>query len=187
MEFPTPNVDDSIDSSKPLALGTNIIGTGIGWVKGRSGGNNISRRQRGKGGGPATQRAVNWALEWLARHQDPEGFWDCDGFDLNCSQNRCKGRGRALNDPGITGLALLAFLGAGNTTHEGPHRKVVKRGIRYLCDIQDPEDGCLTSKEGEHYMYNHAIACLALSEAYGLSCWPVLRWTHRHSNLAESF
>jgi hypothetical protein len=172
----SPIVDDrDFDSSQPLADGTNIIGTGTGWVVGRPSGGSLQRRQAGSGGGPATQRAVGWALEWLSRHQDPEGFWDCDGFELSCSLNRCGGRGRALNDPGVTGLALLAFLGAGNTTHEGPHQKALRKGIRYLCDIQDPEDGCLTPKEGEHYMYNHAIACLALTEAYGLSRWPVLK------------
>jgi hypothetical protein len=52
---------------------------------------------------------------------------------------------------------------------------VVRKGAKYLCDIQDPEDGCLPAKEGEHFMYNHAIGTLALTEAYGLSKWAPLK------------
>jgi hypothetical protein len=66
-------------------------------------------------------------------------------------------------------------LGTGNTPVSGNYKKVVRRGARYLCDMQNPEDGCLAIKEHEHYMYNHAIGCLALTEAYGLSQWPPLK------------
>jgi len=123
----------------------------------------------------AAQRAVEWGLDWLKRHQDPEGFWDADAFDMQCADTCCAGKGQALNDVGVTGLALLAFLGAGNTVNWGPYRNVVKKGVKYLCDVQDPEDGCLVAKEGTHWMYNHALACLALTEAYGLSKWPILK------------
>ena len=150
-----------------------IIGIG-GGAGGRFGGKYRKRGAR-KGGGKATQRAVEWGLEWLKRHQDPEGFWDCDGFAMQCNENRCNGKGEALNDVGVTGLALLAFLGAGNTTHRGPYKDVVKKGVKYLVDCQDPEDGCLVAKEGTHWMYNHSIACLALTEAYGLSKWMIIK------------
>ena len=65
---------------------------------------------RGEGG--ATRKMVDMGLEWLKNHQDPEGYWDCDGFDYRCIDGTCTGKGMALNDPGITGLSLLAFLGA---------------------------------------------------------------------------
>lgn len=133
------------------------------------------RRRGTPGGGPASQKAVDSGLDWLARHQHHEGFWDCDGFHHQCSDVRCSGKGQALNDVGCTGLALLAYLGAGSTVTSGPHRKTVKKGVKYLKEIQDPEDGCLVPKEGPHWMYNHAIAALALTEAYGLSRMPQLR------------
>jgi beta-lactamase regulating signal transducer with metallopeptidase domain len=125
--------------------------------------------------GSATQKAVEMALDWLKRHQDPEGFWDCDGFVLRCKDSPCKGKGMALNDVGATGLALLAFLGSGNTPASGPYKQTVKRGIKFLCDVQNPDDGCLTQKESVHYMYNHGVATLALVEAYGLSQWLPLK------------
>jgi len=150
-----------------------VIGIG-GGAGGRFGGKYKKRAAR-KGGGKATQKAVEWGLDWLKRHQDPEGFWDADAFDMQCTDTRCAGKGQALNDVGVTGLALLAFMGAGNTVNSGPYKNVVKKGVKYLCDVQDPEDGCLVAKEGMHWMYNHSLACLALTEAYGLSKWPILK------------
>jgi hypothetical protein len=70
-------------------------------------------------------------------------------------------------DPGATGMALLAFLEAGNTHRTGPYRDVVQKAIRYLKGTQSP-DGCFGPREG-HYMYNHAIAALAMVRAYELS------------------
>ncbi|MBU0753717.1 MAG: terpene cyclase/mutase family protein [Planctomycetes bacterium] len=135
------------------------------------------RKRAVKKGGQATQKAVELGLEWLAKHQDPEGFWDCDGFHYQDDPNmpRSTGPGTALNDVGVTGLALLAFLGSGNTPNSGPYKANVRDGVRYLCDIQNPEDGCIPMKEGEQYMYNHAIGTLALTEAYGLSGWAPLK------------
>ncbi|MFH1265525.1 MAG: hypothetical protein ABIK89_07325 [Planctomycetota bacterium] len=155
-----------------------VIGVGGG---GPRFGRKYAPRAAAKGGGQAEQKAVQWGLEWLKRHQDPEGFWDCDGFDMQCTDSRCDGKGQALNDVGVTGLALLAFLGTGNTINSGPYKSVVRNGVRFLCDVQDPEDGCLVPKEGTHWMYNHAIATLALTEAYGLSKWPILKKHAQHA------
>jgi hypothetical protein len=174
--------DDPIEDPFPKKNLNDIIGVGGGW-SGKFGGK-YRRRQSARGGGRTTQRAVDSGLDWLARHQDPEGYWDADAFDMQCRESRCMGPGAALNDVGVTGLALLAFLGAGNTPMQGPHRKVVKSGVRYLCNVQDQEDGCLAPKSHEHFMYNHAIGCLALTEAYGLSQWPVLK---KHARRAIEF
>jgi hypothetical protein len=174
-DTPSPIPEDVFEG---LSKGSII---GIGGGGGPRFGWKYAPRAAARGGGEAEQKAVKWGLEWLARHQDPEGFWDCDGFDMQCTNSRCSGKGQALNDVGNTGLALLAFLGAGNTVHVGPHRKTVKRGVKFLCDVQDPEDGCLVPKEGTHWMYNHAIAALALTEAYGLSKWPVLKKPARNA------
>ena len=150
-----------------------VIGIG-GGAGGRFGGK-YRKRGAGKGGGRATQKAVEWGLDWLKRHQDPEGFWDADEYHYQCTDTSCDGKGHCLNDVGVTGLAMLAFLGAGNTITEGPYKKVVKKGAKYLCDVQHPDDGCLVTKEGMHWMYNHAIGTLALTEAYGLSRWMPLK------------
>jgi hypothetical protein len=149
-----------------------LIGTG-GGGGGPSGGD-------GRGPGPAStgnravQRPIDDALRWLRRHQDLAGFWDCDGFSSRCEQNLCDGRGGALNDVGVTGLAALAFLGAGQTTERGRHRGVVRAALRWLESVQDPDDGCFGPKAGQHFMYGHALATLAMVEGYALSKPPHL-------------
>ncbi len=119
-------------------------------------------------------KSVETGLDWLARHQDPEGFWDCDAFGAQCERGKCSGKGNPLNDVGVTGLAVLAFLGADNTLTSGPYCDAVRRGCGFLCTVIDPENGCLTLEEGVHFMYNHAIGSLALTKAYGASSWPAL-------------
>ena len=124
----------------------------------------------------AVQEAVSGALDWLARHQDPDGFWDADGFRAQCTgKTRCAGRGMPLNDVGVTGLGLLAFVNAGHTIDRGHYKEVVRAGAEFLRHIQDPGDGCLVPKEGLYFMYNHAIGTLALIEVCGLSRSPELR------------
>jgi hypothetical protein len=80
-----------------------------------------------------------------------------------------------MYDPGVTGLALCAFLGAGYTNRgEHPFAKVVSRGLRYLRNVQDPE-GCFGPRTTQHYIYNHATAALAMVEAFGMTESPILK------------
>lgn len=119
-------------------------------------------------------KAIEEGLDWLVRHQHSEGYWDCDRFNTECrsKKDQCSGFGSSLNDVGVTGLALLALLDGGSHPGGGEHQQAICQGLQYLCDIQDPEDGCLTPKMGDHYMYNHGIACLALTEAIRRFPWP---------------
>ncbi|MBN2492158.1 MAG: terpene cyclase/mutase family protein [Planctomycetes bacterium] len=148
------------------------LGGGAGGAfGGRRGGRGGLRRRYG---GEGTAQAVELGLEWLAKHQTPdEGYWDCDGFQEQCKGNICDGKGYPLYDPGITGLALLAFLGAGYTHQAGPYKKTVSDAIKYLRRIQDPE-GCFGIQTG-HFMYSHATCALAMTEAYGMTNSPILR------------
>jgi len=118
--------------------------------------------------------AVKAGIDWLARHQVPkEGYWDCDGFMNRCRREPCTGPGYPLYDPGVTGLAVLAFLGAGHTHQVGPYKKVVSDAVRYLIRIQDKE-GCFGTQSG-HFIYAHCIATLALADAYRLTESALLR------------
>jgi hypothetical protein len=110
----------------------------------------------------------------LKNHQDPDGYWDCDGFQAQCKLNTCSGPGYALFDPGVTGLALLAFLGAGETHNHGKYQNTVKGGLKYLKQIQDPE-GCFGPRTTERFVYNHACAALAMTEAYALTGSPLFK------------
>ncbi len=145
------------------------VGGGLGGPMGdRFGGKHDLVAKRG--GSHATEKAVSAGLKWLKDHQDPDGSWSCDNFQKNCRKNICDGKGSSADhSSGVTGLALLAFLGAGNTMRVGPYREVVKRGLKYLLSVQSP-DGCVGPKTADgHYMYNHLICTMALAEAYGLS------------------
>jgi len=127
--------------------------------------------QRGgpsSGGGSApTEVAVGKALRWLADHQAPDGSWDSDGFmdfDRLADQPSCDGAGSPVNDVGLTGLSLLAFLGHGDTTSQGKYRENVRAGITFLRQVQN-DSGLYGEEVGNATLYNHSIATLAMAEA----------------------
>ncbi len=160
-----------------------IGGGGGGKYGGRLGG---KRNLVARGGGSeATESAVLAALRWLARHQDADGHWGCRDFSSECNRvvkegGKCGGPGYEEYDVGVTSLSLLAFLGAGYThlskdTYDGIcFGTVVKKGIQWLTQTQTPE-GAITGKSSAKYMYNHAVAALALAEAYGLTGSPLFK------------
>jgi HEAT repeat protein len=168
------------------------------WLKvgGPFRGDRIRRaRARALGATPQVEKAVDAALDWLTRHQDKDGSWSSFQFDAHCKLNRCDGPGEASATTGVTGLALLAFLGAGETHGVGPHKEVVARALAYLRGVQGPDGrigkgGGTTDlthwtmrKPGEGLIgpswtekepldvgaYGHAVATVALVEAYMLS------------------
>jgi hypothetical protein len=71
----------------------------------------------------------------------------------------------------MTGLVLLAFLGAGNTHREGKYATNVLHGLSWLIR-QEKANGDL---RGQGRMYSQGIATLAMSEALGMSNDPKLR------------
>jgi len=134
-------------------------------------------------GGQGTEQALASALEWLSRHQSADGSWDADGFQRNCGAlgaGECDMPGNERFDVGVTGLALLALLGDGNTFAHGPYRDAVVAGARWLLGRQDPESGAVRYRprrgaEGDPaFLYGHAIATRALCEAYASSRSPSL-------------
>ena len=71
-------------------------------------------------------------------------------------------------DAGATGMALLCYLGAGQTHKtKGPYRKNIERALLWLVRHQD-RNGNL-ARDCISPMYSHGIATIALCEAFGLS------------------
>jgi hypothetical protein len=109
------------------------------------------------GGNKASEDAVALALAWLASQQMPDGGWS---FDFGASGGTLK-TGRN----GATGLALLPFLGAGQTHREGKYKRTVQGGLYYL-SMNMKKDGSLI--DGGN-MYSHGIASIALAEGYAMT------------------
>ena len=122
--------------------------------------------------------AVDLGLRWLVAHQSAEGHWSSGGFSANCGMlgsEKCDGAGEVNHDVGVTGLALLALLGDGNTTRRGHYRDAVSRGVGWLIRQQDPKNGLIGKRRGHSFIYNHAVASLALCEAACFSDSQALR------------
>jgi hypothetical protein len=125
-----------------------------------------------RGGDANTEAAVAAALKWLADNQESNGGWDASrhqaGQERAVAGHFRDGAGHEA-DTGVTGLALLAFLAAGNTHHAGDYPGNVARGLEYLMS-QQRDDGCLAGDARTYArMYCHGIATLALSEALALT------------------
>jgi hypothetical protein len=142
------------------------------------------------GASRASEQAVERALAWLSRHQDADGRWDGgtakykdgsvaegdDDYTAHCPNGDiCFGECYYWEaDTAITGLALLAYLGAGYTHMDGQYAETVAKGLDYL-RLAQKQDGDLRGRSQAVGMYCHAMATLALCEAYALTGDPKLR------------
>ena len=112
------------------------------------------------------------ALAWLKRHQDPDGRWSCAGFARHCPEGKtCSGAGHPAHDIGVTGLALLCMVRAGESATRG---SALERGLRFLIGRQDA-DGHFGRQGTTKAHYDHACAALAVAEAYRLFRTPWCR------------
>ncbi|MEZ6125144.1 MAG: hypothetical protein R3C49_18510 [Planctomycetaceae bacterium] len=119
------------------------------------------------GGSDASEAAVDRGLEYLAAHQYAAGNWSM--HDPNCKDHRCSDYATYESDPAATGLALLAFLGAGHTHRSGDYQQEVGRGLNWLIQNQ-ASDGDLFNADHEFArFYSHGMAAIALCEAYGMT------------------
>ena len=131
---------------------------------------------RQEGGTTQTEAAVARALVWLSRHQSSDGSWKLNAFHKSADcQGRCGGRGHLRSSTGGTGLALQAFLGAGQTHKSGIYRNAVSRGLRYLVEAQDSDGDLRGDSSGNAGMYAHAQAAIVLCDAYKMTGDAVLK------------
>ena len=118
---------------------------------------------------PAETKAVEASLQWLMRHQNPDGSWTLNEFKCRDGECSCDGTGDVKSDSAATGFALLPFLAEGYSTDEkSPYQQTVRSGVNWLMSHQKPTTGDL-SAGGAQVMYSHGIASIALCEASGLS------------------
>jgi RNA polymerase sigma factor (sigma-70 family) len=117
-----------------------------------------------------TEEAIAAGLDWLVRHQSPDGLWSLNAYhvDPGC---KCTGVG-ARNDTAGTAFGLLPLLEAGETHKAGaghPYARNAERGLHFLV-LTQKENGDLGGG-----MYGHALATLALCEAYRQTSDPQLK------------
>lgn len=131
-----------------------------------------------RGGSLETERAVQAALVWLAAAQSSDGRWSAarhgGGVERSLQGHHRHGAG-AKSDHGVTGLALLAFLGAGNTHQQGPASEVVARGVRFLVDRQRADGSLAGDAEFFAALYCHGMAAIALAECCAMTGDAALR------------
>jgi hypothetical protein len=137
------------------------------------------------GGNSASEEAVALALEWIVKHQLPDGGWSFD-------HREGKGKFRNSPNPGIlhernntairayarngaTAIALLPLLGQGHTHLVGKYKKVVRRGLEYLMQKGKPQKGGSVSYfEPGGEFYSHGLTSIVFAEAYAMSQDPLL-------------
>jgi hypothetical protein len=125
---------------------------------------------RREGGTVESEAAVEKGLDWLARHQRPDGGWSLDTSGQCQKGTVCPPRPAMNSDTAATGLALLPFLAAGQThTEKGRYQQTVHKGLAWLVKSQSRDGKIYLGGEWNAGMYSHAIATMALSEAYGLT------------------
>jgi len=123
--------------------------------------------------GRAVDGGIDAGLRWLKKHQSPNGSWDAVEYVRNCEENpKCEPGNLQSGDTNVamTGYAVLCFLGAGYD-HKTPNKfsKTVTKGLEYLLSVQKKE-GLMGERN-----YEHAVATMALAEAFAMTSDPVLR------------
>ncbi len=99
------------------------------------------------------EECVKLALKYLHDSQDADGAW----------------RLYAQKSPGVTSLAVMAFLSAGHVPGEGPYGDSVTRGIRWVLDAQKADGLFLSPQRPGFAMYEHGISTLMLAEVAGMT------------------
>lgn len=100
------------------------------------------------GGNEQCEVAVEKALQWLKKTQNADGSW--------CGQNKV----------GMTGLAILTFLGRCETPNSEEYGDAVTRGIVYLVNVAMKNNGKMADDfQDKHWCYDHSIATYALGES----------------------
>ena len=127
-----------------------------------------------EGGTTLTEAAVARGLRWLAQHQNHDGSWSLDRFHRveGCD---CRDRGSLESETAATALALLPFLGAGQTHLSGIYRDQVAQGLRWL-HPEPRADGDLRGSPGQYPgMYAQGQAAIVLCEAFFMTGDEALR------------
>lgn len=100
---------------------------------------------------PKVQSSVTRALDYLAREQRRQGYWEANGGQYRVA---------------MTALSGIALLCEGSTTTRGRYAKNVNRAVDYLLQQAQPS-GLIGFPDDFHYTYGHGFSMLFLSQVFG--------------------
>ena len=121
-----------------------------------------------EGGTTLTEAAVARGLKWMANHQNADGSWSLHGFHRAGDCN-CNGDGAFHGKSPGTALAMLPYLGAGQTHLAGKYKGTVSRGLRWLISNQAEGGDLRAGADGNEGMYTHGQAAIVLCEAFAMT------------------
>ena len=101
---------------------------------------------------PAVKRAISNGLAYLAKGQKEDGSWGS--------------RSHSVAD---TSVSLMAFMLQGHVPGRGMYGRHLNKGITFLLNLGKTQKGYLGTPRNHAGMYEHGLAILALSEAWGQS------------------
>ena len=110
---------------------------------------------------PATDRAIDSGLRFLAGQQTADGAFGTSGYQRNVA---------------ICALSGMAMMASGSTPGRGPYGKPLDRCVDYLLENTQQNGFICDAPASSHGpMYGHGFATLFLAQAYGMSSHPQLR------------
>ena len=115
-----------------------------------------------EGGTTLTEAAVARGLRWLASVQNEDGSWSLANYKKS---NNPRNTGDAMG----TSLALLPFLGAGQTHEYGPYKETVAKGLAWMLKKQKQNGDLRAGFAGQAGMYAHGQASIVLCETLALT------------------
>jgi hypothetical protein len=107
---------------------------------------------------PEARNAINKGLVYLAKTQNQDGSW-----------------GHSSNPVAETSLSLMAFMLQGHVPGRGKYGRIMDNSLAFLLNKGKSQRGYLGTPSNHAGMYEHGLAILALSEAWGQSKNPRLR------------
>lgn len=99
------------------------------------------------------ERGVDRGLKYLIQTQLPDGSFN----------------GLPRDEPGITGLCMLAFMSRGHRPGEGVYGEKLSRTVNYLLKSQQQDGLIARERQLYHGAYSHGIGALVIAELYGMA------------------
>jgi hypothetical protein len=127
------------------------------------------------GGTDESEEAVQLALQWIVKHQLPDGGWNLD-HRIGPGNHRNSPNAGTLSQArnAATALALLPLLGAGNTHKTGQYKDNVRAGLEFLMSRAKQEGRGISFYEKGGTTYSHGLCSIVFCEAFGMSKDPKL-------------